>query len=121
MSNVREVPESRGSSPIDVLKQVASTGYLRKRAPQELVVFQGGADPVATLETLVPETRGGGSTTVAAIAATTAVTTGTVNLDARTKAKMQGYEGEACGECQLHAGPQRDLHEVHTPCGRDVG
>jgi len=99
VSNVREVPESRGSSPIDVLKQVASTGYLRKRAPQELVVFQGGADPVATLETLVPETRGGGSTTVAAIAATTAVTTGTVNLDARTKAKMQGYEGEACGEC----------------------
>jgi ribonucleoside-diphosphate reductase alpha chain len=92
-------PPGRASSPIDVLKQVASTGYLRKRAPQELVVFQGGVvDPVATLETLVPETRSGG-TTVAAVASTTAVTTGTVSMDARTKAKMQGYEGEACGEC----------------------
>ncbi|NKX46502.1 vitamin B12-dependent ribonucleotide reductase [Roseicyclus persicicus] len=98
VSNVREVPESRGSSPIDVLKQVASTGYLRKRAPQELIVLQGGADPVVALETLVPETRTGGST-VAAIAATTAVSTGTVSMDAATKARMQGYEGEACGEC----------------------
>jgi ribonucleoside-diphosphate reductase alpha chain len=98
VSNVREVPESRASTPIDVLKQVASTGYLRKRAPQDLIVFQGGADPVATLETLVPETRGGVST-IAAVASTTAVTTGTVSMDAATRAKMQGYEGEACGEC----------------------
>ena len=29
----------------------------------------------------------------------TALATGTVTMDARTKAKMQGYEGEACGEC----------------------
>ena len=28
-----------------------------------------------------------------------AVTTAAVEIDARTKAKMQGYEGEACGEC----------------------
>jgi len=99
VSNFSEVPESRASTPIDVLKQVASTGYLRKRAPQDLIVLQGGADPVATLETLVPETKGGGSTTVAAAVSTTAVTTGTVSMDARTKARMQGYEGEACGEC----------------------
>ncbi|MEX3015150.1 vitamin B12-dependent ribonucleotide reductase [Gymnodinialimonas hymeniacidonis] len=97
VSNVQEVPESRGSDPLEVLKQVASSGYLRKRVPQELVVLQGGADPVAVLETLVPETKGGG--TMAAVASTTAVTTGTVEIDARTKAKMQGYEGEACGEC----------------------
>ncbi|MEJ6394685.1 vitamin B12-dependent ribonucleotide reductase [Gymnodinialimonas sp. 2305UL16-5] len=95
--NFEEVPESRGSDPLEVLKQVASTGYLRKRAPQELVVLQGGQDPVAVLETLVPETKSGG--TIAAAADTTAVTTGTVAIDARTKAKMQGYEGEACGEC----------------------
>ena len=97
VSNIREVPESRGSTPIEVLKQVASTGYLRKRAPQELMVFQGGADPVATLETLIPEVRGGG--TIAAVASTTAVTTGTVSMNAATRARMQGYEGEACGEC----------------------
>ncbi|MBV0911574.1 vitamin B12-dependent ribonucleotide reductase [Anianabacter salinae] len=97
--NFREVPKSGGQSPLDVLRQVASTGYLRKRVPQDLVVLQGGqsgavalagSDPVATLTTLVPEVRGG---------AETALGTGAVTLDARTKAKMQGYEGEACGDC----------------------
>ncbi|MEM7724132.1 MAG: vitamin B12-dependent ribonucleotide reductase, partial [Pseudomonadota bacterium] len=97
VSNFAEVPDSRGSNPLEVLKQVASTGYLRKRAPQELVVLQGGADPVATLETLVPEVKD--STTVAAAASTTAVATGEVELSARQKARLQGYEGEACGEC----------------------
>ena len=74
----RSCPESRGSSPIDVLKQVASTGYLRKRAPQELVVFQGWGRSGRHAGNAGARTRGGGSTTVAAIAATTAVTTGTV-------------------------------------------
>ena len=104
VSNVKEVPDSRGSSPIDVLKQISSTGYLRKRVPQELVVFQGGAmtalaggDPVATLETLVPETAT--NTIAVSTSSTTAVASGTVGMDARTKAKMQGYEGDPCGEC----------------------
>jgi len=97
--NFEEVPQSRASNPLDVLRQVASTGYLRKRAPQDLIVLQGGADPVATLETLIPEVRAGGGSTIAAAASTTAVATGSVSIDARTKAKMQGYEGEACGEC----------------------
>src|SRR6056297_2686800 len=77
VSNFSEVPESRGSTPIDVLRQVASTGYLRKRAPQDLIVLQGGADPVATLQTLIPDAKGG--TTVAALATTTAVTTGSAS------------------------------------------
>ena len=39
------------------------------------------------------------SSTTVAMAATTSVSSGVTGLDARTKAKMQGYEGEACGEC----------------------
>ena len=103
--NFEEVPESRAASPIDVLRQISSTGYLRKRVPQELVVLQGGGgaitaldaagDPVATLEALVPEV----ATSAIAVSTTTAVASGSVSMDARTKAKMQGYEGEACGEC----------------------
>ena len=70
-------------------------GYLRKRLPQELVVLQGGmgnvfagnaavaGDPVSALATLVPET----------------VSAGQTKMDARTKARMQGYEGDSCGEC----------------------
>ncbi len=96
--NFTEVPNSGGQSPIEVLKQVASTGYLRKRVPHELVVLRGGQsqavaldanDPVASLQSIVPETRTAG----------TALASGTVAVDPRTKAKMQGYEGEACGEC----------------------
>jgi ribonucleoside-diphosphate reductase alpha chain len=103
--NVSELSETAASKSLEVLKQISSTGYLRKRLPQELVVLQGGGgmggmalaggDPVTALNLLVPETAkavmGGG--------ATTALSSGTVSMDARTKAKMQGYEGEACGEC----------------------
>jgi ribonucleoside-diphosphate reductase alpha chain len=102
--NFTEVPESRGNSAFEVLKKVASAGYTRGRIPQELVVLQGGGgpvsfagplDPSAALQTLVldhPVSAGsnGGSTALAS---------GTVTMDARTRAKMQGYEGEACGEC----------------------
>ena len=61
------------------------------------MVLQGGAqvDATAALETLVPEVSGG-----AAVAeASTAVASGTVSMDARAKAKMQGYEGDPCGDC----------------------
>ncbi|KNG92963.1 vitamin B12-dependent ribonucleotide reductase [Pseudaestuariivita atlantica] len=99
VSNIRELAGTKASDPLEVLKQVASSGYLRGRAPQELVVLQGGqgqavameaggGDPVATLQTIVPET----STSTGAIATAT-------GMDARTKAKMQGYEGDPCGDC----------------------
>ncbi|KMW57056.1 Ribonucleotide reductase of class II (coenzyme B12-dependent) [Candidatus Rhodobacter oscarellae] len=103
--NFTEVPDSRGMDQVEVLKKVVSSGYLRNRAPQELVVLNGGAgqgavalsgaaDPVATLQALAPETTA--STVAAAVAPPT---TGAVQMDARAKAKMQGYEGEACGDC----------------------
>ncbi len=107
VANVRELSDSTASRSLEMLKQISSTGYLRKRLPQELVVLQGGAgggvmlkggaDPVQALNTLVPETvnapaMGGGSST--------ALSSGVVTtVDARTKAKMQGYEGDPCGEC----------------------
>ena len=97
--------EAGASKSLDVLKQISSTGYLRKRLPQELVVLQGGqtigatalsgtADAVAALETLVPETA---AMAVRTTTSTTAVASGA--MDARTKAKMQGYEGDPCGDC----------------------
>jgi len=103
-SNVSEVSDTTANKSLEVLKQISSTGYLRKRLPQDLVVLQGGmadanaqlagADPVGALQTLVPEVA-------AAVSAgsSTAISSGGVAMDARVKAKMQGYEGEACGEC----------------------
>ena len=96
--NISEPAEANAS--LDFLKQISSTGYLRKRVPQELVVLQGGMggtalagnfDPVATLNLLVPEA----GYTVGA----TALASGVVCMDLRVKAKMQGYEGDPCGEC----------------------
>ena len=61
------------------------------------MVVKGGAgatalnsagDAVATLETLVPNVK-----------AETALSLGTVSMDPRSKAKMQGYEGDPCGDC----------------------
>ncbi len=93
--NFAEVPESAGASPFDVLKQVASSGYLRGRVPQELVVLQGGADTA-----LNPTADGSIAVqTVVETKSETALATGTVTMDERTKAKMQGYEGDPCGDC----------------------
>ena len=102
--NVEEPSEAAASKSLEVLRQISSSGYLRKRLPQELVVLQGGAgatalhgaaDPIAALNTLVPETAKATGT----VGSTTALATGSVSMDARAKAKMQGYEGEACGDC----------------------
>ncbi|KRS17490.1 vitamin B12-dependent ribonucleotide reductase [Roseovarius indicus] len=104
VSNISEMSEDAANKSLEVLKQISSTGYLRKRLPQELVVFNGGqamgataldgaSDPSATLKTLVPETAQATTTT------TTAVSSGNVGMHAATKARMQGFEGEACGDC----------------------
>ena len=101
-SNVRAVEKAKAAKGIEVLKQMVSTGYHRNRVPQEFVVYQGGQgagsvaletalDPAAAISTLAPDR---------VAAPVTALGTGTVSvMDYRTKAKMQGYEGDPCGEC----------------------
>ncbi len=103
VSNVSEISDSAATRSLEVLKQISSTGYLRKRLPQELVVLNGGgnisvdnSDPVKSLNTLVPETTGAA---VAEVATSASVTTVAASMDERTKAKMQGYEGDPCGDC----------------------
>ena len=91
VSNFNEISGTRGNSQVDVLKKVVSNGYLRNRAPQELMVLDGGINPVAALNTLIPETS-------ADLAVAQAVTA-TTGISQRDKAKMQGYEGDPCGEC----------------------
>jgi ribonucleoside-diphosphate reductase alpha chain len=97
-TNVARVSDSAASKSLEVLRQISSTGYLRKRLPQELVVLQGGMagaaqDAMTALSTLAPDVQS------ASIGATMSATTAAVAIDLRTKARMQGYEGEACGEC----------------------
>ena len=105
VSNVKELSETAASRSLEVLKQISSTGYLRKRLPQELIVLQGGqtgavafgggADAVTALNTLVPET----ASVTTSVAAASTTSTSVPAMTAVTRAKMQGYEGEACGDC----------------------
>ena len=101
VANLSELSETAATKSLEVLKQISSTGYLRNRLPQELVVLQGGqVDTVSTLAGAVADV----ASTPVAVAMTSgtsgaALAASTTSLDARTKAKMQGYEGEACGEC----------------------
>ena len=107
VSNVKELSDTAASRSLEVLKQISSTGYLRKRLPQELIVLQGGqtgavafgggVDAVAALNTLVPET--GGVATATSAVATAKSSASVPAMTAVTRAKMQGYEGEACGDC----------------------
>ncbi|QFU08412.1 Vitamin B12-dependent ribonucleotide reductase [Rhodobacteraceae bacterium THAF1] len=87
--NFTEVSGSDGSSPLDVLRQVASSGYLRGRAPKELVVMQNGVRKAVSLTDGEAATLSSLETSTATIA----------QVDPRAKAKMQGYEGDPCGEC----------------------
>jgi ribonucleoside-diphosphate reductase alpha chain len=99
--NFSPVPDSAGASPIDVLRQVASAGFTRKRLPQELVLLQGGAGgpsgsaAMGALQTLAPEMAPELAPEMVAAPATG----GSVSMDARAKARMQGYEGDPCGDC----------------------
>ncbi|MYG26057.1 MAG: vitamin B12-dependent ribonucleotide reductase, partial [Boseongicola sp. SB0677_bin_26] len=99
--DLAEVSVARGSTHVEVLKRVASAGYTRGRVPRELVLVEGGAsaatalggvDAAAAAETMLPEVG-----TALAVGASPAEER--VGIDARTKAKMQGYEGDPCGEC----------------------
>jgi len=92
VSNVQAPTDVSASKSLEVLKQISSTGYLRKRMPQELVVLNGGA-------TALSGDGGGAAAQAAVVEAPSPATAVTTTLTARDKAKLQGYEGEACGEC----------------------
>ncbi|MFN3937234.1 MAG: vitamin B12-dependent ribonucleotide reductase [Gemmobacter sp.] len=89
--NIAEVSDEAASRGLEVLKQISSTGYLRKRLPQELVVLQGGVSGSTALS--------GGVSAMAMAAEPGHVAVAAVALDARAKARIQGYEGDPCGEC----------------------
>jgi len=74
--NVKE-PSDGAASSLELIKQLSSTGYLRSRMPQNLSGIKATEATVVATET----------------------TASVQVMDDRTKAKMQGYEGDPCGEC----------------------
>ena len=93
--NVAAISDDAASRGLEVLRQISSTGYLRKRLPQELIVLQGGSTTARSLDMSGPMS----SLAVAMRSETSIEAVSAVMIDPRTKAKMQGYEGDPCGEC----------------------
>ena len=89
-TNVSNVSEDSATKSLEMLKSISSTGYLRKRLPQELMTLKPSVQAAPMALDVTTEADAVVSEPVAA-----PVTA----MDERTKAKMQGYEGEACGDC----------------------
>lgn len=89
-TNVSNVTEDSATKSLEMLKSISSTGYLRKRLPQELMTLKPSVEGAPMALDITTEADAVVSESVAP-----PVTT----MDERTKAKMQGYEGEACGDC----------------------
>ena len=79
--NITPVSPQSELKSLTMLKQISSAGYLRKRLPHELMVLQSSGAALSA------------ATDAAAAAAAFSP------VDLRSKARMQGYEGDPCGEC----------------------
>ena len=89
-ANVSDVSEDSATKSLEMLKSISSTGYLRKRLPQELMTLKPSAEGAPMALDVTTEADAVVAEPVAA-----PVTT----MDERTRAKMQGFEGESCGDC----------------------
>lgn len=83
VQNFEKIEGDKAKSSIDMIRQLSSTGYLRNRVPEDLVMPANDTTSEVASTVVVSEP----ATTVGA------------TMDERTKAKMQGYEGDPCGEC----------------------
>ena len=99
VSNLRAVEDAKAAKGIEVLKHMVSTGYHRNRVPQECVVYQGGQAVTSMEGSVALDTSTDAAVAVATRVPEVAAAPMVAAMDHRTKAKMQGYEGDPCGEC----------------------
>ena len=106
--NIAAVSDQAELKSLTMLKQISSAGYLRKRLPQELMVLQGGVSTVAVA-------------TGMAEAAASFQPAPAAGMDVRAKARMQGYEGDPCGECGNYTLVRNGTCKVCLDCGTTTG
>jgi ribonucleoside-diphosphate reductase alpha chain len=100
LRNIDNVSKKAESKSLAVLKQISSSGYLRKRVPQELHVLQGGLNNSYAATALdVSSVQDSDITESIDKKVDPILSAQPVGLDNISKAKMQGYEGDPCGEC----------------------
>jgi ribonucleoside-diphosphate reductase alpha chain len=93
--NVKPARPEMADPAIAMIKQVSSSGYLRKRLPNELLVLSGGVSKRSeTVATMALETVGASTAAVTAVSSVASAVMGRV-----AEARMKGYEGDPCGDC----------------------
>ncbi len=90
--NIKEVSDTAATRSLEVLKQISSTGYLRKRLPHELMQQQEIGGEISDTSSVDMG---------AIVAAKPMSVRGDADpvMNARAKAKLQGYEGDPCSDC----------------------
>jgi ribonucleoside-diphosphate reductase alpha chain len=98
---VRNFTEAQGeklTESMQMIRQISSSGYLRKRLPHELLALQGNS--VSNWKQTENSVAMDSSKVV--VDQQESLIEGRAStelIDERLKAKMQGYEGDPCGDC----------------------
>ena len=95
--NFQEPSGEKLSESMQMIRQISSSGYLRKRLPHELLATQSNTlesvEQTAehnSMESVIEEGQSENKSESKNFAD---------RLDERKKARMQGYEGDPCGDC----------------------
>ena len=72
-----------------MIRKISSSGYLRNRLPDDLIAMRTEINQEGAHELEPSKT----------VATNNAETAEVLENDARQRAKIQGYEGDPCGEC----------------------
>ncbi len=88
ISSTKDLEEDQKDS-MDMIREISSSGYLRNRLPDDLIAMRAELTEDLVNETAGSEPEGGNSLEDSEI----------LISNARQKAKIQGYEGDPCGEC----------------------
>ena len=84
--NLKNDEKKKENNSIEMIRQISSSGYLRKRLPHELLALQAKGEIKENFDNSDSSNEQKNSTDE-------------IQLDQRTKAKLQGYEGDPCDEC----------------------
>ena len=94
---VTEQESESVNESIEMIRQISSSGYLRKRLPHELIALKSTGseklEPATSLTTEITDTNFKRSDSLKIEETEVKI------IDERLKAKIQGYEGDPCGDC----------------------
>jgi len=118
-----------GQQMVEQVKKLASNGYVRSslkvyEGGQAVAgggaVAAGGGEALATVQA-TPGEAAGATAGASAVAAATAWSGGDARADRRREARMQGFEGDACGDCGNFTLVRNGTCLKCTTCGATSG